>query len=60
MCAGGMGALALAIFHKLETSQKLKVVRECGTCCNLLKRDPAQVGLTGGGGRERRVGGMRN
>jgi len=46
MYAGGMGALALAIFHKLEisSSKKLKLVRECGTCCGLLKRDPAKVG----------------
>ena len=40
-CVGGMGGLVLALFHKLETmdSDILKKIRECGTCCNFLKRE---------------------
>ncbi len=40
---GGIGGLVLAIFHKMETSKKMKKVRECGTCCGLLRRDTTEV-----------------
>ena len=42
-CAGGIGAFTLAIFHKLETVKKLKKIRECGTCCGLLRRDDVSL-----------------
>lgn len=41
--AGGIGGLVLAIVHKMEISRKLRKVRECGTCCNLLARDDSNV-----------------
>ena len=28
----------LAIFHKMEVSNKLQKCRECGTCCSFLSR----------------------
>ena len=35
----------LAIFHKLETSKKTKIIREC---CPLLRRKEEEVGVGGG------------
>jgi hypothetical protein len=35
ICAGGIGAFVLSLFHKLETSKKLEGI---GNHCNLLKR----------------------
>ena len=39
----------LAIFHKLETSKRMKIVREC---CPLLRRKEEEVGRGGGGGED--------
>ena len=39
-CSGGMGGLVLAIFHKLETMEKARKLREC---CPLLQRKEAEV-----------------
>ncbi len=33
----------LGLFHKLELADKLKKVRECGSCCNLLSRERTLV-----------------
>lgn len=48
-CAGGIGGLVLAIFHKLETSNRMKIVREC---CPFLRRKEEEVGRGGGYGGE--------
>jgi len=40
-----MGALVLAIFHKMEVKDKLKKLRECGSCCSLLSREKKLVSL---------------
>ena len=37
---GGIGGLVLAIFHKFETMEKTKRLREC---CPLLQRKEAEV-----------------
>ena len=39
-CSGGIGGLVLAIFHKLETMEKAKKLREC---CPLLQRKEVEV-----------------
>ena len=39
-CSGGIGGLVLAIFHKFETMEKAKKLREC---CPLLQRKEAEV-----------------
>ena len=39
-CSGGMGGLVLAIFHKLETTEKARKLREC---CPLLQRKEDEV-----------------